>query len=217
MIFFKLFWNSSWRLFLNCLFADSTRLRTGPYFCYFYRNVILWNEKSFKKKKKHTCHLLWVFLVIKILNAVNLKKSSLTETTLLLYTAHYDGYLKSTKKKKKNGAWWKQSFKPSKDITMKVLTCLRIFPSSEEFNRVPIIVISIIFEQYFWMTYAWTAIKGKLFILMWIKYFIRRYGCKVSVPSFIYMLYAALNLENWASPNTLSWQLSCFCDLGQSV
>ena len=107
-----------------------------------------------------------MFLVIKILNAVNLKKSSLTETTLLLYTAHYDGYLKSTKKKKKNGAWWKQSFKPSKDITKKVLTCLRIFPSSEEFNRVPIIVISIIFEQYFWMTYAWTAIKGKLFILM---------------------------------------------------
>ena len=40
---------------------------------------------------------------------------------------------------------------------------------------------------------------------------------KYLVSSFIYMLYAALTLENWASHNTLSWQLSCFCDLGQSV
>ena len=140
-------------------------------------------KSHFFKKNNIMFHFLWVFLVIKILNAVNLKKSTLTETTVLVYTAHYNGYLKSSKKK--NGAWWKQSFKPSKDITKKVLTYLRVFPSSEEFSRVPIIVISAIFEQYFWMTYAWTVIKGKFFILMWIKYFIRRYGYKVSVPSFI--------------------------------
>ena len=54
----------------------------------------------------------------------------------------------------------------------------------------------MIYEQYFWMRYVWTVIKGKLFILMWIKYFIRRYGCQVLVSSFIYMLYAALTLEN---------------------
>ena len=95
-----------------------------------------------------------------------------------------------------NGAQWKQSFKPSKDITEKVLTCLGIFPSPKEFNRVPIIVIYMIYEQCFWMGYVWTVIKGKLFILMLIKYFIRRYGCQVLVSSFIYMLYAALTLEN---------------------
>ena len=67
------------------------------------------------------------------------------------------------------------------------------------------------------MAYVCTVIKEKLFILMWIKYVIWRYGCKVLASSFIYMLYAALTLENWASHNTLSWQLNCFCDLGQSV
>ena len=42
-----------------------------------------------------------------------------------------------------------KSFKPSKDIIEQFLTCLRIFPSSEEFNKARIIVISMIYEQYF--------------------------------------------------------------------
>ena len=52
----------------------------------------------------------------------------------------------------------------------KVLICFRIFPCLEEFNRVPVIIISMIYVQYFWMAYVWTVIKGKLFILMQIKY-----------------------------------------------
>ena len=50
-----------------------------------------------------------------------------------------------------------KSFKPSKDIIEQFLTCLRIFPSSEEFNKALIIVISMIYEQYFQMAYVWTV------------------------------------------------------------
>ena len=94
-----------------------------------------------------------MFLVIKILNDVNLKKSTLIET---MSVAVHSTLLWLPKiSKKKNGTWWKQSFKPSKNITEEVLTCLKIFPSSEEFNRVPITVISIISSSIFgWLMSA---------------------------------------------------------------
>ena len=95
-------------------FICSTHLKTGSHFCHFCGNETLWNEKSFFKKNNITFHLLWVFPIIKILNAVDLRISALVETTsfaVLLWhyyydiMYYYDSYLKSVKKK--NEAWWK--------------------------------------------------------------------------------------------------------------
>ena len=95
-------------------FICSTHLKTGSHFCHFCGNETLWNEKSFFKKNNITFHLLWVFPIIKILNAVDLRISALVETTsfaVLLWhyyydiMNYYDSYLKSVKKK--NEAWWK--------------------------------------------------------------------------------------------------------------